>query len=67
MPSTTLRQVVEHSLVNGSRTVQYVASPEGNQLIEIVAAHFSVSRDAARVRLLQHHFLSDSSAAATLF
>lgn len=58
MPASELVRVVDRT-VSQSGCVQ-LASAEGANLIETVATQFCVSRDAARVRLLQHKFLLQS-------
>lgn len=65
MPASFLHRQVrifaeQHSLAPGKVDV---SAPEGAAMIERVAGAFRVSRDAARVRLLQRGYLADSGTA----
>lgn len=69
MPVTELTSLLssEVNLQSPSLARLSVNSPEASRLIETVTRKFQVSRDAARVRLLQRGVLSDSQAAGYLF
>lgn len=62
MPLTALRRVVRDARrvigATGSAPLQ-VENPDGQELIRRTQQAFEVSADAARVRLLQLHFLSE--------
>lgn len=71
MPITSLARVVkdfrqEHNIPFGALSL---LSNEGQELIQTVVKAFHISRDAARVRLLQKRFLRDDGGynAGTLF
>lgn len=66
MPATFLRRQVRafaerHSLAPGKVDV---GAPEAAAMIERIAGAFRVSRDAARVRLLQRGYLADAGTAS---
>lgn len=69
MPSTVLTQTVcEFFDRLGSPTMtMQPSSTEGPSLIATITERFSVSRDAARVRLLQKRILADSASSPALF
>lgn len=69
MPATALREVVRSfnrglAIPQGRLTVNSV---DGQYLLTAITERFSVSRDAARVRLLQKGVLVESAGSATLF
>ena len=68
MPITALSAVVtEFREQAGLLTLIYVNSPAGQELIQRVQKSFQVSADAARVRLLQLKYLSETMAPPSLF
>jgi Zn-dependent peptidase ImmA (M78 family) len=69
MPPTALRMTVKRFLEDNDVTIGRFAvkSKEAQSLITIVATAYAVSREAARVRLLQQGTLSEGDLPATLF
>jgi len=69
MPATALRTTVKEFLEEQGRTLGRFAvkSEEAQSLIAIVAITYVVSREAARVRLLQQGTLSEGDLPAVLF
>jgi hypothetical protein len=69
MPAAPLRNAVRHFMHERNAAIARftVGSPEGEALINAVVSQFQVSRDAARVRLVQRRALVDSGNGATLF
>jgi hypothetical protein len=69
MPSTAVAQTV-HEFIDhlGAPIVRMqLSSAEGQSLVTALTERFAVSRDAARVRLLQKGILADSAPSGTLF
>jgi hypothetical protein len=69
MPATALRKTVRQFLEEQQVSVGRfdVRSKEAKALVAIVSATYSVSREAARVRLLQRGTLSEGDLPTTLF
>jgi hypothetical protein len=69
MPSTGLRESIRDYVQGGGFSISRfgVASAEGQGLITRVVERFAVSRDAARVRLLQKGALSEGVTEGSLF
>ena len=69
MPAGALREVVRGFLEEANVSIAQFAveSAEGEALIDTVISQFQVSRDAARVRLLQRGALVDFGNGETLF
>jgi hypothetical protein len=69
MPATALRLTVKQFLEEHDMTIGRFApkSKEAQSLITIVATTYAVSREAARVRLLQQGTLSEGDLPAALF
>lgn len=65
MPSTALSEFAIADM--GAYSKMHASSPEGLQLILNVADYFQVSREAARVRLLQQRILTELIADTKLF
>jgi hypothetical protein len=65
MPVSALSQLARDLL--GDKSTAQVNSVVGARLIDVVAQRFSVSRDAARVRLLQQRVLTDANVSEALF
>ena len=63
MPVSALREVIRRFLAREQalRGPFPVASPDGRRLVREVAAAFAVSEEAARVRLLQRHVLTEDT------
>jgi hypothetical protein len=69
MPGTVVAEIVRE-FVRGLKdpiAQLHLSSTEGQSLITTLTERFGVSRDAARVRLLQKGILTDSVFSATLF
>jgi len=69
MPGTVVGEIVRE-FVRGLKdpiAQLHLSSTEGQSLITTLTERFGVSRDAARVRLLQKGILTDSVFSATLF
>jgi hypothetical protein len=69
MPSTAVAQTVYEFIDRlGAPIVKtQLSSAEGQSLVTALTERFAVSRDAARVRLLQKGILADSAPSGTLF
>jgi hypothetical protein len=69
MPLTALCESVRAFATDRNATILKfdVNTTEGSELIDSVVGKFQVSRDAARVRLLQRMYLSEGPIAQTLF
>ena len=69
MPFTALRESVRAFATDRNAMIlRFDANTtEGEELIDSVVVKFQVSRDAARVRLLQRMYLSEGPTSQTLF
>ena len=69
MPACALREVIRLFMDQRKAAVARfaVTSAEGEALINAVVSQFQVSRDAARVRLVQRGALTEAGGGATLF
>jgi hypothetical protein len=69
MPSTAIRESVRNYLQGKGFSIARfgVASAEGQGLITAIVERFAVSRDAARIRLLQKGALSEGGTEGSLF
>lgn len=69
MPSTAIRESIRNFLQGKGLSITRfgVASVEGKGLIAVIAERFAVSRDAARIRLLQKGALSEGGTEGSLF
>lgn len=69
MPSTAIRESIRNYLQDEGFSIARlgVASAEGQGLITAIVERFAVSRDAARIRLLQKGALSEGGTAGSLF
>jgi hypothetical protein len=69
MPSAAIRESIRNYLQDQGLSITRlgVASAEGQGLITAIVERFAVSRDAARVRLLQKGVLSDGGTENSLF
>jgi hypothetical protein len=69
IPASALRETIRRFMEERNAAIARfaVGSEEGESLISAVADQFQVSRDAARVRLLQKGALAASGTGATLF
>lgn len=69
MPASAVREVIRRFMDERNAAIARFAvrSVEGEALINAVVSQFQVSRDAARVRLVQRGALTEAGAAATLF
>jgi len=69
MPASALRETIRRFMEERKAAVARFAvrSEEGESLLNVTANEFQVSRDAARVRLLQKGALTESVSGATLF
>jgi len=69
MPSTALTQTLREFFdrLGAPTTAMQLSSVEGQSLITTLTERFGVSRDAARVRLLQKRILTESASSPPLF
>ncbi len=69
MPSTVLTQTVREfcGRLGSSTMTMQLSSAKGQSLIGAITERFGVSRDAARVRLLQKRILAESASSPALF